>query len=180
MSLEAFGKIIGGLLVWSIVAVIFFYMGMNWHVSDPKVGAKLFDMPVVSDIRQHGPPMFHDFPRVTVKDRLTAVDAVFNAMSMFVSGLIFVPVLIFGPIIVLVFGFGTGDWGTFLWGALLVVLSPFAMSLGLIAYYLLLLLQPCTPGYAVLWLLLGLPALAAGAGSNILAFNGVNVLIFRK
>lgn len=107
-------------------------------------------------------------PNVTRVDRLEASDAFRNLVYIFcVSGLtaIFLVVFFIGALVKTVIGLVTGDWGGFGIGVVAAVLTPvFAVGFALFSLFIWisLLFQPCTPGYAVAWIVLGLPVFMAG------------------
>ena len=123
---------------------------------------------------------------VTAVERVGVRDAFRNAIFVFsVSGLcmLMLPVFFIYGVGALVFGLFTARWSTFGEGALaLFVLIPLTILLGVILFlvtWLALLFQPCTPGYAILWICLGLPALLAGIPAGASPYM-IIIVIFKE
>lgn len=122
-------------------------------------------------------------PRVTHVDRLDAWDAFRNLAYIFsVSGLtgIFLVVFFVAAIVKAVIGLFTADWGSFALGLVAAVLTPlFVVGFVLFAIFvwISLLFQPCTPVYAVLWIILGLPLFVAGAPAGASPLITVIVIV---
>ncbi|MBT6053353.1 MAG: hypothetical protein HOI47_31730 [Candidatus Scalindua sp.] len=103
-------------------------------------------------------------------ERVGAVHALRNTLFILCTAALFalLPLicLVFG-VIMLIGGLFTANWDYFLGGALCAVLmtplSILGAVLGIFALWLGLLIQPCTPGYVILWIILGLPFMALGA-----------------
>jgi hypothetical protein len=118
-------------------------------------------------------------PRVTHVQTVGVLDAFRNITYIFcVSGLTasFLVLLFLAGLVKAVIGIVTASWASFGIGILTAILSPiFAVGVFLVAFlqWISLLFQPCTPGYAIVWILFGLPFFAlgapAGAAPEILA-----------
>lgn len=108
-------------------------------------------------------------PKMNSVERVNAGHALRNALFLMIvscfAALIPIACFVLIPICLLL-GLFTADWDVFLGGVLLLPMGGLALivvPLGLLALWLLLLFQPCTPGYVVVWLLVGLPFTALGA-----------------
>jgi hypothetical protein len=80
------------------------------------------------------------------------------------------------------YGLFSADWYTFgMSVAALFVLAPlsFFIVLLLAAFtWLSLLIQPCTPGYAMAWFILGIPFIAIGAGLGAAPTAGAVIIVY--
>lgn len=108
-------------------------------------------------------------PGPIIVERVHAGHAIRN--SLFVLGnaalLVLLPLLcLVGGVLATLYGlFGT-DWAAFVAGLLMVLLAPLLVIvavLGLLGFWVGLLIMPSTPAYVVLWLIVGLPFTALGA-----------------
>lgn len=103
-------------------------------------------------------------------EQVGAVHALRNTLFILCTAALFalLPLicLVFGTIAT-VYGLFTANWDSFGGGLLCAVLmtplSILGAVLGIFALWLGLLIQPCTPGYVILWIVLGLPFMALGA-----------------
>lgn len=141
--------------------------------------------PIATRIEQLGLPGLNDMgpvrvPRVEVEHAFRNVAFVLCAGFLF--GLLPILILLFG-IGVLVYGLVSGDWEKFGLGALIAFIaapvSVIAVVFGIIGIWGLLLLQPCSPGYAVLWTIVGLPIMALGFCGGASSSMSVIVIIKR-
>ena len=100
------------------------------------------------------------------KDRLTAIDALKNSLALCSTTLGIYLAYVVGMLVLLVLTFAGGSWSgviaflVFLLFAPIVALSPLAVWLA--GFF-----QPCSPGYALTWLIVGLPAIILGATTSL-------------
>jgi hypothetical protein len=82
-----------------------------------------------------------------------------------------VPLSIILGIIATIYGLFTANWD-FLGGGILIIiifplLATLAVIVGSFAMWLGLLFQPCTPAYAIIWFILGIPFAIIGASIGL-------------
>ncbi len=97
-------------------------------------------------------------------ERVGAVHALRNALFILCTAALFalLPLIcLVVDAIATIYGLFTANWECFGGGLLLAVLmtplSILAVVLGIFAMWFSLLFQPCTPGYVIIWIILGIP-----------------------
>lgn len=170
------------------VAITLLILGSRWHVStnDHADNLKEFSVFALINLNDSDLPYVKNLPRVIIKDKLGAIDAVINAFALFVTTLSFLPLIIVLAIISVcmsIYGIATGDWNNFFSGLSMIFglcLLFIVVVIGPFIWWIIMFIQPCTPGYFITWLFLGLPFIFLGWGSNALVFHGATVIIYPK
>jgi hypothetical protein len=159
---KTIGCFLSGILTLAISAVVLFFL--LWAVSNPRISdesdAEFFEETNLLELGQQ--LLFEEsstqFVRVTVKERLGAVDAIVNVLYVFVVGLSTLVFFILAGIFFIIKGFITASWIDIIGGLLAIIaalIAPFAIWGTLMFQY-------GTPAYYLIMLLGGLPASIAG------------------
>ena len=191
LRIAGFIVFIGILAVLLLMLVI--VLGSRWHVSASGFATDILELfphyVILNRLKYIG--MEHmgmdltwlpDLPQVVVKERLGVLDALVNAFSLFVSTTALLLVLLLAVILAILelfWGLFAGDWDRFLTALFYIVVSPFLLLLLLapVLVWVMMFFQPCTPGYFLVWLILGLPAIGGGIGTDYLVFYGATVIV---
>uniref|UniRef100_Q47IU9 Transmembrane protein n=1 Tax=Dechloromonas aromatica (strain RCB) TaxID=159087 RepID=Q47IU9_DECAR len=125
-------------------------------------------------------------PGVIHVERLEVVHALRNSVFVFCTigtvALISVPAILAG-IVLTPIGLFTGDWKTFGIGLLCFLASPLSLALAALSallIWVLFFLQPCTPGYVIVWFLLGAPIAALGGLFGAAPAGSIVIIIFKE
>jgi uncharacterized membrane protein YiaA len=170
--LYRYSKIVGIFACLPILAYVLLLGASHVYISGGTANSMIGNVdanPVWQGIRSlHLPGLTHPGP-IHVK-RVDAIHVIRNAIFMLCTAALFALLpafcLLIGIIATLI-GLFSANWEMFgsglLIGILLTPLSALVSVLGVVALWLGLLFQPCTPAYAILWIIVGLPLAALGA-----------------
>lgn len=166
---------LAALALLMVVVVLLIYMGSTWRVSDSGMERQLKNFDAVS-LATNALDIENPFGGTTIimKEKLGANDALLNVFSMFVTAFTFFPVAIIGCLAVIVWTLFTADFVGFVVSTIVAVLMIAIVPLFLFLLWVVMFIQPCTPGYFLTWLVLGFPAAAAGLS---FAFGGTAFVI---
>ncbi len=195
-----FGLTVTLLSVLAVIVLIFVLIkiGLRFHVSDGPYMIYQLEQRVNAMI-SGGPleeisPWLEIHMKLAEIPKLTAVDALVNAFGLFCFGiLVFIFILLFAIITIaaLVQGLFTADWNVIMAFIISVIMLPVAVIAGSIALLFLwaqFFFHNVTPGYCLVWLIVGIPALIIGAGVGatasaspwIVLFRSANLLVLRR
>ena len=176
------GAAVFALIVSPIVFVLLINLSPSWRVSSPSMPVEdVHPAEIVRQVPFLGEWLNETFgPRGPVVDqraRLGAVDALVNGLNLalttalLIVGIVAMVLVVFG---LFVYSIVTADWGLLGTSLLLTIVLPFLLLLPPVVW-LVLLFQPCTPAYALTWLIIGLPMIGAGAAAIPVTYGGTVV-----
>jgi hypothetical protein len=153
-----------GMILLSLIAV---YVGSRWNVSKEGLVQQCEQYNIVALLKAAGigRDWLPNLPIVNLKTELDALDALINLFSLLVTTATIVPFALLITIGGVIYGISQGDWLTAL-GSLLGLLAAAIAVLMMFVIWLVMLFQPATTAYYVLWGLLGIPMVAAGAAAD--------------
>ncbi len=173
------GALLGILIFIALVAFLLalMFLGANWHVSAVDTDS-IHRMMAYDLLRGTGISWLQNVPRISHYPELGFVDAIVNAFALFTAVLPIIPFGLVGCAALAIYGLYKGDWAKFLEGLFsipLFLLAAALQSFWVWLSFFLGFIGPqyglITPAYAIVWLVLGLPALlaafAGGAGSTV-------------
>ena len=173
-----------GLISTAIILAILFatfsllIVGSRWHISNPDLNSWVVRLHICHFMKSnYNIDWLPSLPKVIIKKRLGAFDALINLLAIFVTGAPTIIFYFFGLAICSIFfifyGLFTGDWNSFLGGLMAVIITllvPIIFGIYIFFLWIRLLFQPCTPGYIAIMLPLGLPVIFA---SFILGYGAI-------
>lgn len=171
-----FGGIVLAIFIFIILSV-YIFKGPVWYLSsNPMNISGLIKQSYVLDTfcKDFNVPIKAGVSRVIMKEKVTAIDAVKNLFALLISGVSTGIIFFLGGIylicITIPVGLFTASWGTFLSGIIALIaclLSPIIIGLMLFLVWVFLFFQPSTPGFAITWLIFGLPVIVPGIASAL-------------
>ncbi|WP_345793743.1 hypothetical protein AAG895_01190 [Thauera sp. JM12B12] len=173
-------KYVPGVLLFAVVAFIV-YFGFTWRISN----SSLDQYVQVSNVFNVASGIFQlelglDFSKIIRKDSLDWYDALFNAVSLYISSFTILPFYIAALIGSFFYAIFAGEF----FGAVLIAIIGSVVCVFIpfypIALWGLMFFQPGSGSYHVVWLLIGLPVISLGMASIYPAVRMIIIIIIPK
>lgn len=169
-------------LLWVPLAFGLFCIGSNWRVASPRMAHLLSQFCTSSTMCETLTEHLTTIPRIARKNQLNALDALSNTLSLFVTVSCLISIcIVLACFLMLTVGIPlallSGRFSTLVFTALCIFSMPVlivALSLGT---WLVMLFEPCTAGYFIIWLLTGIPAILAGMKLNMAVYRKTATLV---
>ena len=201
-TIQTLIRVILVITILGILMIVFLALGSHWRITNRDFaeiattfnvfnGLHSLNKDIISGELNDMPDFFRDsistlsswsrnLPEVIIKERVGAIDAIINAFSLLCSTLTILLIMVLMIIVgigIIIYGFVSATWELLFTGLLAIIASVFCL-LAPIVLWIGGLIQNMTPGYALIWIFIGLPALVGGASSNLIILRGVTVIIF--